>query len=161
MPLSSDLAVNRLKLSNTAGKTTINTGPNQICVFKLKAKTTTTLREIFGNATWADYFSFSDYMQALDLKDLNAGASIQITTPYAGTTQSQAIIYEAGFNEVTDAITGDFVPTGTVVYLSIDTFSHDIGDAKIPSPIYAVQSLNPNTDVTLENGNRAIGVVQG
>jgi hypothetical protein len=158
MPLSSELAVNRLKVSNTAGKVSFNTGPNSIALFKLKSKTKTTLREIFGDCPWADPFSFADYVQALNLKDFNAATSVQITTPVAGTTSSQAIIYESQ-GDVIDAITGDTVPLGTIVFLSIDTFSHDIGDAEIPSPIYTAQSLNANTDVTLANGNRAIGVI--
>lgn len=159
MPLSSELAVNRLKLSNTAGKVSLNTGPYGIAVFKLKSKTKTTLREIFGDCPWADPLSFADYVQALVLKDLNAATSVQITTPETGTVSSQSIIYMAGQDEILDAITGDTVPSGTIVFLSIDTFSHDLGNVEIPSPIYTAQSLNANTDVTLANGNRAIGVV--
>ena len=84
MPLSSELAVNRLKLSNTAGKVSLNTGPNYIAVFKLKSKTKTTLREIFGNCPWADPFSFSDYVQALNQKDLSNGTNTLIETPETG-----------------------------------------------------------------------------
>ena len=159
MPLSSELAVNRLKLSNTAGGVSLNTGANYIAVFKLKSKTKTTFREIFGDCPWADPFNFSGYVQALNIKDLNTGTTIQITTPETGTVSSQGIIYMAGQDEILDAITGDTVPSGTIVFLSVDTFAHDLGNVEIPSPIYTVQSSSANTDVTFVNGNRAIGVV--
>jgi len=157
MPLSSELAVNRLKLSNTAGKITQNSGQNNIFTFKLKPKTNLTFRNIFGNATWADYYSFSDYVQNLDRIDLATALLTDIYTPITGTISGAAIIYESQ-EDVIDAVTGITPPAGKIVYVSTSTFAHDIGDVPLPLNIFSAQTIFPNTDVTIENGNRMTNI---
>jgi hypothetical protein len=156
MPLSSELAVNRLKLSNTAGKITQNTGTNSLFAFKLKPKTQTTLRNIFGGCSWADPFSFGDYLQAHDVLNIATAQIIDITSPLVDTS-CLAIIYHASAGEgILDAMTG--VEATGLVFLSANTFLHDLGNVPVPSNIFTVQSSLPNTDVTLENGNRILQV---
>jgi hypothetical protein len=160
MPLSSDLAVNRLKLSNTAGKTTINTGAGGFCLFVLKLKASATMRNIIGsNPPWADPFSFSDYVNLYYDKNFSSTSPVILDTPELNQVYMQSIIAYVEIGDgVVDAMTGD--PVSGIVYLSITTFAHDLGNVPLPTSAVAVQSLNYNTDVELANGNRGYGLIQ-
>lgn len=160
MPLSSDLAVNRLKLSNTAGKTTINTGGGGFCFFIPKSKTSLTMRNFFGeNPPWADPYSFSDYVNCYYDKNFSSTSPVILDVPESQDMYMQSIIADVGIGDgVVDAMTGD--PVSGIVYLNITTFAHDIGNVPLPSNAFAVQSLNYNTDVELSNGNRGYGLIQ-
>jgi hypothetical protein len=160
MPLSSDLAVNRLKLSNTAGKTTINTGAGGFCLFVLKLKASATMRNIIGsNPPWADPFSFSDYVNLYYDKNFSSTSPVILDTPELNQVYMQSIIAYVEIGDgVVDAMTGD--PVSGIVYLSITTFAHDLGNVPLPTGAVSVQSLNYNTDVELANGNRGYGLIQ-
>lgn len=160
MPLSSELSVNRLKFSNTAGKTTINTGAGGFCFFIIKPKTLVTMRNIIGsNPPWADPFSFSDYVNFYYDKNFSSTSPVILNVPTFGEIYMQAIIADVAIGDgVVDAMTGD--PVSGIVYLSITTFAHDLGNVPVPTSAIAVQSLNFNTEVGLENGNRGYGLIQ-
>lgn len=160
MPLFSELAVNRLKLSNTAGKTTINTGAGGFCFFILKPKTLVTMRNIIGsNPQWSDPFSFSDYVNFYYDKNFSSTSPVILDTPELSGVYMQAIIADVAIGDgVVDAMTGD--PVSGIVYLSITTFAHDLGNVPVPTSAVAVQSLNYNTEVGLENRNRGYGLIQ-
>lgn len=160
MPLSSDLAVNRLKLSNTAGKTTVNTGGVGLCFFIPKSKTSLTMRNFFGeNPPWADPYNFADYVFVYYDKNLYTTSPVILDVPESQGLGMQAIIADVLIGDgVVDAMTGD--PVSGIVYLAISTFAHDIGNVPLPSSAFMVQSLNPNTDVELSNGNRGYGLIQ-
>lgn len=160
MALSSNLAVDRLKLSNSAGNTTINTGGQGMCSFIPKLKTPLTMRNFFGeNPPWADTFSFSDYVNCYYDKSFGSNQPVIINTPTQAQIHMQSIILSAGSGDgIIDAMTGNIV--SGIVYLSLTTFAHDIGNVPLPSCSFLVQSTNANTNVGFFNGNRGYGLIQ-
>lgn len=155
MPLSSQTGLNRLKSSNSAGRTSFNTGSSSVTYFKCKTNNLMTLRNVFGNATWADYASFSDYAVSIQNYD---NLTFQAFSPIIGSlTDIYCIIYEAMEGDgIIDAMTG--VVVSGVVFLSLTTFSHDLGNVPLPNNLFSVQPLNLNTTISLANGNRALNI---
>ena len=156
MPLSSQTTLNKLKSSNSAGKTSFNTGSSTVTFFKCKPRTTMTLRNVFGSATWADYSQFSDYANSIIDYE---GSSFQAFSPIiGGLIGISGIIVEVTQGDgIIDAMTGNVV--SGVIFLSIETFSHDIGNVPLANNLFSVQTLNTNTGISLANGNRALNVI--
>lgn len=169
MPLSSNLAVNKLKLSNTAGVTGFNTGSSSLAYFNPKLKTSFTLRNIFGDCPWAigaPVGAFSEYITILDRNDLNTGI-LQVFNYNGNDLFAFSILYVPAIGDgITDFVTG--APVYDIVAFLDGNFVYDIGNVPIPDRgIYGtgscytvvVQSELPNTAITLQNGNRARNVV--
>ena len=156
MPLSAQTGLNKLKSSNSAGRTSFNTGSSAVVFFKCKPKTTMTLRNVFGSASWADYFALSDYAVSIQNYD---NLPFQAFSPIIGSLiNTYSIIYEATEGDgIIDAMTGNVV--SGVVFLLTDTFSHDIGNVPLANNLFSVQTSNFNTTVNLENGNKALNVI--
>jgi hypothetical protein len=115
-----------------------------------------TLRNVFGNASWADYFAFSDYGVSIQNYD---NLAFQAFSPIiGGLVNIYTIIYEATEGDgIIDAMTGNVV--SGVVFLSTDTFSHDLGNVPLANNLFSMQASNANVTVNLENGNRALNVI--
>ena len=156
MPLSSQTTLNKLKSSNSAGKTSFNTGSSTVTFFKCKPRTTMTLRNVFGSATWADYYSFSDYAVSVINYENNI---FQAYSPIiGGLTSIYSIIIEATIGDgIVDAMTGDIV--SGVIFLSPDTFSHDLGNVPLANNLFSMQTATINSVVQLANNNRALNIV--
>jgi len=168
MPLSSNLAVNRLKLSNTAGVTKFQTGSSQLAIFNPKLKTSFTLRNIFGDCPWAVGAvngHFSEFVQVIDRNDVFVGQLQNFI--FNGTEYSAfSMLYVPSQGDgITDAVTGD--PVYDVVAFMDGNFLSDLGNVPIPDRgtygtgscfTVTVQTELPNTEVTLANGNRARNV---
>jgi hypothetical protein len=156
MPLSAQTGLNKLKSSNSAGRTSFNTGSSPVVCFKCKPRTTMTLRNVFGSASWANYFSFADYGVSIQNYD---NLAFQAFSPIIGSLVNiDSIIYEATEGDgIIDAMTGNIV--SGVVFLARDTFSHDLGNVPLANNLFSVQPSNTNTTVNLENGNKALNVI--
>ena len=168
MPLSSELAVNRLKLSNTAGATKFESGPSSLALFNPKLKTSFTLRNLFGDCPWstgAVTGAFSEYVQVLDRNDLN-NSQLQNFIFNGNEYSGFAILYTPTQGDgIIDAVTGN--PVYDVVVFLDGNFASDIGNVPIPDRgligskscyTVSVQTEFPNVEVTLANGNRARNV---
>lgn len=168
MPLSSEPAVNKLKVSNTAGVTKFESGPSSIAQFNPKLKTSFTLRNLFGDCPWATGAStgaFTEYIQVLDRNSI-ASAQLQNFIFNGNTYSGFSILYTPMQGDgIIDAVTGN--PVYDIVAFLDGNFASDIGNVPIPDRgligtgscfTVSVQTEIPNTEVTLANGNRARNV---
>ena len=145
-----------IKKSPSAGVTKFNTGTSSLAFFIPKWKTTPTIRNLFGNATWADPFSYGSYVNQYERYDIYGSPPYSQWSYGAYSGNVGSIVLETIGGELIDPTTGNYVSAGTICFIDLDTFTYDLGNVPLKDGCFVVQSDFSSTEITLANNNRAL-----